>query len=101
VPVPTDPVSQASASYSNVRFVKPNSLPREVGVLTAELFERDHGFVKFVVLVDNNLLAATLANDQASVTPTEVIHTPEGVYRKQERVDRVAISYVRVNPESK
>lgn len=56
---------------------------------TAEFLEWDHRLVILVVVVHDNLLVATLANDQTRVTPTEVVHTPEGVDREEQTVHRV------------
>ena len=47
--------------------------------LTAELLERNHRFIELLIIVHDDFLVASLADDETSVTPTEVVHIPEGV----------------------
>lgn len=59
-------------------------------VHTAELFQRDHTVIELLVLSHDDLLVVTFTDDQTRVTPTEVVHTPEGVYGQEETVNRVS-----------
>lgn len=45
--------------------------------LTAEFFKRYHGIVILLIFIHEDLLVATLFNDQMGISPTEVIHAPE------------------------
>lgn len=81
-------VSQVSASYSSwcgVRIAYAGKLNR----CTAEFFEGDHRFVPLLIIIHDDLLIATLADDEARITPTKVVHTPEGVDREEETVHRI------------
>ena len=62
----------------------------EVQCRTAELLQRDHGLVVLLLIVHDDLLVAAFTDDQASVTPAEVIHTPEGIDREEETVHRIS-----------
>jgi len=59
---------------------------------TAELLERDHRLVELFIVSNDNLLVATLADDDTSVAPREVVHAPERVNGQEERVNRVSES---------
>ena len=51
---------------------------REVSeYLTAEFFKRYHGIVELLIFIHEDLLVATLSNDQTGISPTEVVHAPE------------------------
>lgn len=59
--------------------------------LTTPLLVRDHGFVEFhLVGVADNLLVLSVIKDDTGVTPTKLVHAPEGVKRQEEAVNRVA-----------
>jgi hypothetical protein len=58
-------------------------------VLTAELLERYHGLVELLILVGDNFLLLPFSNDDTRVTPTKLVHAPEGVDGEEETVDRV------------
>ena len=45
--------------------------------LTTEIFKRYHGIVILLIFIHEDLLVATLSNDQMGISPTEVIHAPE------------------------
>jgi len=78
-------VSQVSASYSgcyDVRIIQTGNVNQG----TAEFLEGDHRFVPLLIVIHDNLLVATLTDDEACVTPAEVVHTPEGIDRKEEAV---------------
>lgn len=51
---------------------------------TAEFLEGDHRVVKVLVLRHLDYLILTLADDDARVTPAEVVHAPEGVDWEEE-----------------
>ncbi len=55
-------------------------------LVLAKLLERNHRLVEFLVFVDNDLLLFTFADDETRVTPTELVHTPEGIDREEESV---------------
>jgi len=65
-------------------------LSGELNQCTAEFLERDHRFVPLLLIIHDNLFIATFTNDEACVTPTEVVHTPEGIDRKEEAVYRIS-----------
>ena len=69
-------VSHVSASYSSWSEV---STVRNgyVNGSTAEFLEGDHRFVPLLIVVHDNFLVAPLTDDEACVTPTEVVHAPE------------------------
>ena len=83
-------VSQVSASYSGWCGVRMAHGER-VNQRTAEFLEGDHRFVPLLVIVHDDLLVATLTDDKACVTPGEVVHTPEGIDRKEETIHRVPV----------
>ena len=58
-------------------------------ILTAELLERYHGLVELLILVGDDLLLLPFSNNNTSVTPTELVHAPEGIDGQEETVDRV------------
>ena len=66
--------------------VKLERLVAEVNRCTAEFLEGDHRFVPLLIIIHDDLLITALTDDEARVTPTEVIHTPEGINRKEEAV---------------
>lgn len=47
--------------------------------LTAELLKWDHTFIKLLIFSHYDLLIVTFTNHYTSVTPTKVVHTPEGI----------------------
>lgn len=57
---------------------------------TTEFFERNHGLVELLILVRDDLLVLAFTNNNASVTPTELVHAPERIDRKEETVNRVS-----------
>lgn len=57
---------------------------------TTKLLERDHRVVELFILVDDDLLLLALSDHQTSITPTELVHAPEGIDRQEEAVDRIA-----------
>ena len=57
---------------------------------TTELLQRDHTLVVLLVVVHDDLLVVAFTNNETRVTPTEVIHAPERVDRKEETVDRIS-----------
>lgn len=59
------------------------------GDLTAEFLQRNHRVVELLVVVHDDLLVVTFADNQTSVTPAEVIHAPEGVNWQEETVHRI------------
>ncbi len=59
-------------------------------LLTAELFQGYHRLVEFLILVDDDLLVFAFTNDETSVTPTEFVHTPEGIHRQEETINRIS-----------
>jgi hypothetical protein len=58
---------------------------------TAKFLERNHGLVELFIFINHHLLAGSFANDQTRITPSKVIHAPEGIYGQQEAVDRIPI----------
>ncbi len=56
-----------------VKFVKDTSH-------TAEFLEGNHGLIELFIFIDHHLLARPFANDQTRITPSKVIHAPEGIY---------------------
>lgn len=62
---------------------------REANRRTAKFLERDHRFVPLLIIIHDDLLIATLTDNEARVTPTEVVHTPEGIDRKEETIHGV------------
>ena len=58
-------------------------------IRTTELFERNHGFVEFL-LVRDDLLVLALTNNDTGVTPTELVHAPERIDGKEETVNRIS-----------
>ena len=64
---------------------------------TAEFLERNHGIVILLVVVHDDLLVVAFTNDQTSVTPTEVIHAPEGIDGEEETVHRVSGSRAKLD----
>lgn len=58
---------------------------------TAEFLERNHGLIELLIFVNHYLLAGPFANDETGITPSKVIHAPEGVYGQQEAVDWIPI----------
>jgi hypothetical protein len=58
---------------------------------TAEFLERNHRLIELIIFVHHHLLARPFANDQTRITPTKVVHAPEGIYGQQEAVDWIAI----------
>ena len=62
------------------------------GAHTAKLLERNHALVELLILSQNDLLVVTFSDDETCVTPTEVIHAPEGIHWKEETVHRVPVA---------
>lgn len=58
---------------------------------TAEFLERNHRLIELLIFINHHLLAGPFANDETGITPSKVIHAPEGVYGQQEAVDRIPI----------
>jgi len=58
----------------------------EVNRHTTEFLEGDHRFVPLLIIIHDDLLVAALTDNEARVTPTEVVHTPEGIDWKEETV---------------
>ena len=89
-----EPVSYASASYSGKCYFSLcyGSL-RET--LTAEFLERNHRVIVLLIFIHKDLLAVTLTDDQTSVSPSELVHTPEGVDRQEKAVDWVSARRMR------
>lgn len=82
-------VSQVSASYSGwcgVRVTRGG----ELNQCTAEFLEGNHRFVPLFIIIHDDLLIAALTDDETCVTPAEVVHTPEGIDRKEETVHRIS-----------
>jgi hypothetical protein len=50
------------------------------GCHTAEFLERNHRLVELFIFINHHLLAGSFANDQTRITPSKVIHAPEGIY---------------------
>jgi len=63
--------------------------------LTTKFLERNHRVIVLVIFIHEYLLAVALANYQTSVSPSELVHTPEGVDRQEQAVDRVAVRRMR------
>ena len=68
---------------------KSERLMTEVNQYTAELLEGDHRLVPLLIVVHDDLLVTALTDDEACVTPTKVIHAPEGIDRKEKTVDGI------------
>ena len=58
---------------------------------TAKFLKRNHGLVELFVFINHHLFAGPFANNQTSITPSKVIHAPEGIYGQQEAVDWIPI----------
>ena len=59
---------------------------------TAKFLEGNHGLVELFIFIDHHLLAGPFPDDKTRITPSEVIHAPEGIYGQQEAVDRISIT---------
>ena len=58
---------------------------------TAKFLKRNHGLIELFIFIYHHLLAGPFANYQTRITPSKVIHTPEGIYGQQEAVDRIPV----------
>lgn len=47
--------------------------------------------MEHIILVDNDLLVLTLADDQTRATPTELVHAPERVHWQHETPDGITV----------
>ena len=61
---------------------------------TAKLLQGNHALVKLFVFSDNDLLVVTFSDNHTSVTPTKVVHAPEGVDWQEETVNWVSVPFV-------
>ena len=60
---------------------------RSSTVRTAKLLERDHTFIESFVVLQDDLLLLSFTDDDTSITPTKVVHTPEGIDGQEERIN--------------
>ena len=56
---------------------------------TAETLHWNHRVVKLFIVVNHDLLISSFADNDTSITPTEVIHTPKRVNGEEEAVNRI------------
>lgn len=82
------PVSQASASYS-VDVINKYGLINGKEIRTTKLLDGDHGIIKLLVFVRDNLFILAFTDDDTRITPAELVHAPEGIDRQKEAVDGV------------
>lgn len=87
-----DPASHASASYSKHQHLlvptRP-SLQSHRKQRTTKALHGDHGVLKLFFVVNHDLFVSSFTDNDTSVTPAEIVHTPERVNRKEKAVNRI------------
>jgi hypothetical protein len=59
--------------------------------LTAELLQQNHRLVEPLILVHDDLLVTAITNHNTGISPEEIVHTPERVYRQEVTVHRIPV----------
>jgi len=62
--------------------------------LTTEFFQWNHRFIELPILIHDDLLVTAIADDNAGISPGEIVHAPKRVDRQEETVYRISAADV-------